>query len=164
MFIQKKKNLSDPIIIHDEFDGDYMLRCVCETIKPGYVMICCDECHSWLHCQCVEFPHVDYYKHPFCCDIHIKCACKKDTDFSKPLVECTKCHFYQHKNCVHLKFGPTPPGYLCHECNNANSVYKIPQPNLKNDLILFVSLDLRSLKKIPNGKLKSMIISDFKQS
>ncbi|KAI9827890.1 MAG: hypothetical protein M1826_006196 [Phylliscum demangeonii] len=59
----RKREVSASASGDDEDDADAIIRCICgattEDEDDGRMMICCDQCSSWQHNECMEIPEAD---------------------------------------------------------------------------------------------------------
>lgn len=105
------------------------------SIKTTTLLVQCSICHFWLHCLCVNIAQVhesDSYVCPFCENKRIFCTkCGENMNYSDPLIKCTKCGYWVHKECEGLLFGINPKEFICRNCGGLGdeSIYNIPYVN-----------------------------------
>lgn len=108
------------------------------SIKSNTLLIQCDICHFWLHGLCVNVARIekdDSYVCPFCQNKQIFCTkCGENMNYSDPLIRCTKCGYWVHKECEGLIFGINPSDFVCRNCGGLGeeAVYEIPNVHFLN--------------------------------
>lgn len=125
-----------PTEITGEFGDRWNLRCFCEsTLEQGF-MIQCEKCDCWQHAKCVnelQFRLSNHYTCPICAHKHIRCSCDDNLDYTLPLIRCTKCKYYVHRQCEGLDIGPVNPDtYVCKRCGG--TFQQLPDVSLPNNL------------------------------
>ncbi|EAX91408.1 PHD-finger family protein [Trichomonas vaginalis G3] len=117
--------------------GDrWNLRCFCDCYLEQGFMIQCERCECWQHAKCVNelpFKLTDHYTCPICAHKHIRCSCDDNLDYTLPLIRCTKCKYFVHRQCEGLDIGPVNPDtYVCKRCGG--TFQQLPDVFLPNTL------------------------------
>lgn len=158
-----------PSYFRDPESGDYGMHCVCGKSHTDGLLLQCEHCELWLHGMCVNVPRspTDPYFCPFCLGQRIKCTCDSNMDYSIPLIRCSKCKFWFHKECQELYFGVVPKTFICTKCNGGDRIfYDFPRVIFDEDYpdrkILTENVQhTKLLETIPEGNLKNEIINDL---
>lgn len=158
-----------PSYFRDPESGDYGMHCVCGKSHTDGLLLQCEHCELWLHGMCVNVPRSpnDPYICPFCLGQRIKCSCGLTMDYSIPIIRCSKCQFWFHKECQELYFGVVPKNFVCQKCSGGNRVfYDFPKVLFDDDYpdkTIFTDeiQKIKLLETIPEGNLKNEIIDDL---
>lgn len=147
------------------------IRCVCGDNSNNGLLIQCEKCQMWLHGLCVNIARAsskEQFICPFCLDIKLKCRCKKNKIFSKPIVKCSKCNMWVHKECEVLSFGIIPDPFMCIACHHSKfklpDILFTPQQRSAFDFTVFTDSRYDILQLIPEGNLYSNIQTDLNKS
>ncbi|KAG2237212.1 hypothetical protein INT48_006616 [Thamnidium elegans] len=65
---RKQQKLPDPVIVSDEesVEDDSITRCVCGESHSIGLMVCCDQCEVWQHCECMGLEEQEIPEQYFC--------------------------------------------------------------------------------------------------
>ncbi|OHS96693.1 hypothetical protein TRFO_09858 [Tritrichomonas foetus] len=158
----------NPSFFRDPETGEYGMHCVCGKVHVDGLLIQCEHCDLWLHGMCVNIPRLspsDPYICPFCLGQRIKCSCGNTMAFNDPLIRCSKCNFYFHKECEGLFFGVVPKNFICSRCGGSKK-YKFPMVKFDENYpnktkILIDTNKVEIVESIPDGLFKEEIIEDL---
>lgn len=158
---------------YDQKDGEYTVRCVCGKNINDDILVLCDRCQNWLHGSCVNIARTlenEPYYCPFCIQQVIRCSCGNNDDYTLPLIQCTVCHYFVHKDHTsqNISYGFLPSNYVCFMCGKFQP--EIPYIDLtprmlKMEMDLPSVLDkMHTISKIPDGIFRSNLEEDLKKS
>ncbi|KAI9357746.1 hypothetical protein BD770DRAFT_388247 [Pilaira anomala] len=65
---RKQQKLPDPVIVSDEesVEDESITRCVCGESHSIGLMVCCDQCEVWQHCECMGLEEQEIPEQYFC--------------------------------------------------------------------------------------------------
>lgn len=165
---EMEMNNSHPYFYKDK-TGGFRIRCVCGKNPTNGHLLQCDHCEHWLHGICVNIARSkpEPYFCPFCTCQRINCICKKNMLYSLPIIRCSRCGKWYHKECQDIGFGVVPDEFVCTVCNNDNEVfYDFPfvcfDPSFPDhNIVVDASQASKLLELIPDGNLKNEVILDL---
>ncbi|KAI7889863.1 uncharacterized protein EV154DRAFT_513137 [Mucor mucedo] len=65
---RKQQKLPDPVVVSDEesVEDESITRCVCGELHSIGLMVCCDQCEVWQHCECMGLEEQEIPEQYFC--------------------------------------------------------------------------------------------------
>ncbi|KAI8988767.1 hypothetical protein BDB01DRAFT_783079 [Pilobolus umbonatus] len=65
---KRKQKIPEPTIVSDEesVEDESVTRCVCGESHSVGLMVCCDQCEVWQHCDCMGLEEQDIPEHYYC--------------------------------------------------------------------------------------------------
>ena len=108
-----------PVYCNDPQIGTYGIRCVCGKGKEECLKVYCELCGFYLHAHCVNVARVSEYSSyycPFCRGQKIRCKCGENSNYSIPIIQCSVCKLWVHKECEDIDYGLIPQHYICSFC------------------------------------------------
>lgn len=162
----------EPTYYTDEDSSQYGVRCTCGDNHNRGFLVQCDKCQFWLHGVCVNCPRAssrEQFYCPFCMEKRLRCRCKKNKSYNMPIVQCSHCKLYVHKQCEGLGFGIIPKPFVCCQCHK--SPFELPfvkfDPNFKEikDFTVYVDPSrYEVIINVPEGAFKNSLEQDLTKS
>lgn len=158
-----------PVVVMGPNKQQISMRCVCGETETNCLLVPCVKCGHHLHGKCVCVPRVKKYVCPFCAGKKLRCNCDQNMVYDVPIIQCSVCKFWVHKQCAGFLPGIIPDNFVCWGCSTG-ATYTLPKCRFSSDsqckdFRTDIKCDRTAiLSKLPDGEFRDQVAKSLDMS